>query len=37
MFGFIGLIVAAVATEISALLYFLGIKNKDERQVDGAD
>ncbi len=37
MFGFIGLIVAAVATEISALLYFLGIKNKDERQIDGAE
>ena len=37
MIGSIGLIVATIATEISALLYVMGIRNKDTRQVDGAE
>lgn len=37
MIGFIGLIVAAIATELSAVLYFLGIKDKNEKQIDYAE
>jgi cytochrome c-type biogenesis protein CcmF len=37
MIGFIGLIVAAIATEASFVLYFTGLKNKNDKFVKYAD